>query len=438
MEITFTKPDGKEIDGHHAQYTLAYCMMAGIHYSAGSLDMFKHRLEMTDYMRVVKREFPANPQTKHSFKFKDYSPDIFRQVRHCFGVDSADYMITLCGDSNYIEFMSNSKSGQFFFYSHDGRFMIKTQTKKESKFLRRILPHYHKFVMDNPNTLVTRFYGMHRVEMQQLKAQMHFVIMASVFSTPKAIHLRFDLKGSKVGRSATAKEKARANPVLKDNDLVDANVRLSLGPATRALFLVQLRKDVTFLQQLNIMDYSLLVGIHKPNQEPTESVGSDHCHTSRPTSDVEPGTPQTPHEPPSTPQTPHVPETPPAPLVTRDRTGSASTPRHLRDLQHESSASPRTPKTSTASSVTGGGSIFCRDAGGMYARTPNRKRTGEIYFVGIIDILQQYNERKIAENGWKRFVYNKNDISAVPPGHYGSRFLEFVEAHVLTPAAAQE
>ena len=33
----------------------------------------------------------------------------------------ADYMLTLCGDFNYIEFISNSKSGQFFFYSHDGK-----------------------------------------------------------------------------------------------------------------------------------------------------------------------------------------------------------------------------------------------------------------------------------------------------------------------------
>jgi hypothetical protein len=50
----------------------------------------------------------------------------------------ADYMLSLCGDFNYIEFQANSKSGQFFFYSHDGRYMIKTQTKEEGKFLRKV------------------------------------------------------------------------------------------------------------------------------------------------------------------------------------------------------------------------------------------------------------------------------------------------------------
>ena len=119
---------------------------------------------------------------------------MFRSIRARIGTNGADNMMSLCGDFNYIEFIANSKSGQFFFYSHDGKYMIKTQTKSESKFLRRILPHYYKYVMSNPDTMITRFYGMHRVKMRFLGAQMHFVIMGSVFDTPRQIHRRFDLK----------------------------------------------------------------------------------------------------------------------------------------------------------------------------------------------------------------------------------------------------
>jgi hypothetical protein len=121
--------------------------------------------------------------------------------------------------------------------------------------------------MENPNTLITRFYGMHRVKMAHLKTEMHFVIMASVFNTPKEIHLRFDLKGSKVGRSATAKDKANKNGVLKDNDLVQEKIHVSLGQEKRAMMLEQLRKDVAFLKRMKIMDYSLLIGIHDSRQE---------------------------------------------------------------------------------------------------------------------------------------------------------------------------
>ena len=123
-------------------------------------------------------------------------------------------MMSLCGDFNFIEFISNSKSGQFFFYSHDGRFMIKTQTAAESKFLRRIMPHYYQYVMQNPNTLMTRFYGMHRVKIGHLGQKMRFVIMASVFDTGKEIHKIYDLKGSTVGRAASDKE-VEENKVLK-------------------------------------------------------------------------------------------------------------------------------------------------------------------------------------------------------------------------------
>ena len=67
------------------------------------------------------------------FKFKDYAPLVFRALRSRFGIDPAEYMRDVCGNFNFIEFISNSKSGQFFFYSHDGKYMIKTQTKGESK-----------------------------------------------------------------------------------------------------------------------------------------------------------------------------------------------------------------------------------------------------------------------------------------------------------------
>ena len=41
--------------------------------------------------------------------------------------------------------------------------------------------------------------GMHRVKMHHLRQEMHFVIMASVFDTDKAIHRTYDLKGSTIG-----------------------------------------------------------------------------------------------------------------------------------------------------------------------------------------------------------------------------------------------
>jgi 1-phosphatidylinositol-4-phosphate 5-kinase len=82
---------------------------------------------------------PTTPPHKltHTFKFKDYAPVAFAYLRRMFGVNEFDFLLSVCGNANFIEFISNAKSGQFFFYSSDGKYMIKTMTNTESKFLRR-------------------------------------------------------------------------------------------------------------------------------------------------------------------------------------------------------------------------------------------------------------------------------------------------------------
>ena len=37
--------------------------------------------------------------------------------------------------------------------------MIKTQTKDENRFLKQILPHYYRFVTENPHTTLVRIVG---------------------------------------------------------------------------------------------------------------------------------------------------------------------------------------------------------------------------------------------------------------------------------------
>jgi 1-phosphatidylinositol-4-phosphate 5-kinase len=37
--------------------------------------------------------------------------------------------------------------------------MLKTQTKEENKFLKRILPQYYKYLKENPHSLLVRILG---------------------------------------------------------------------------------------------------------------------------------------------------------------------------------------------------------------------------------------------------------------------------------------
>lgn len=164
---------GKVIDGVHELYTLTAGMMLGIRYSIDQVmraDAPNSSLQKPDFSFEESVPFPPKGSSSgphitpahslaHTFEFKTYSPKVFKRLREFFDIDAPSFMQSVCGDYNYLEFISNSKSGQFFFYSHDGKYMLKTQTKEENKFMRRILPNYYNFMKENPHSLLVRILG---------------------------------------------------------------------------------------------------------------------------------------------------------------------------------------------------------------------------------------------------------------------------------------
>ncbi len=203
------------------------------------------------------------PSARYDFKFKDYAPWVFRTLREQhFHLDPADYLLSLTAKYILSELGTPGKSGSFFYFSRDYRFIIKTIHAQEHKFLRKVLKKYHDHVNANPHTLLSRFYGLHRVKLPRGK-KIHFVIMNNLFPPHKDIHETYDLKGSTFGRTFP-EEKAKENPraVLKDNNWLLRNKSLELGPEKRAFLSMQIDRDVSFLEEVEVMDYSLLVGIH--------------------------------------------------------------------------------------------------------------------------------------------------------------------------------
>lgn len=90
--------------------------------------------------------------------------------------------------------------------------------------------------------------------------------MDNLFSTNKEIHLRYDLKGSTIGRQELNQNdnsiKIDCGPyALKDLDIDNQKKFIIVGDK-REKIISQLRNDTEFLKKNNIIDYSLLVGIH--------------------------------------------------------------------------------------------------------------------------------------------------------------------------------
>lgn len=213
------------------------------------------------------------PSAKYDFKFKDYAPWVFRDLREdTFHLDPADYLLSLTAKYILSELGSPGKSGSFFYFSRDYRFIIKTIHHNEHKYLLSVLKTYHKHVKENPHTLLSRFYGLHRVKLPRGK-KIHFVIMNNLFPAHKDIHETYDLKGSTIGR-LYPEEKARENPraTLKDLNWINRGKSLELGPYKRSLLTEQLRRDAEFCKELGVMDYSLLVGIHNKRRGNRDNV----------------------------------------------------------------------------------------------------------------------------------------------------------------------
>ncbi|KAJ9108138.1 1-phosphatidylinositol-4-phosphate 5-kinase Its3 [Naganishia cerealis] len=203
------------------------------------------------------------PSARYDFKFKDYAPWVFRELREdYFHLDPADYLLSLTAKYILSELGSPGKSGSFFYFSRDYRFIIKTIHHAEHKYLRSILKDYHHHVKNNPHTLLSRFYGLHRVKLPRGR-KIHFVIMNNLFPPHRDIHETYDLKGSTWGREYP-EEKAKQNSkaTLKDLNWLRRGRTFELGPEKRALFSEQLRRDTEFLKMIGVMDYSLLIGIH--------------------------------------------------------------------------------------------------------------------------------------------------------------------------------
>ena len=176
------------------------------------------------------------------------------------------------------ELCSTGKSGSLFYYTRDGKFIVKTIGKDEYKFLKKILPEYFKHIKSNPNTLITKFLGCYQLvkKVKKRKDKFYFIIMMNIFCTSRDIQLRYDLKGSKIGRRVLKQTKEDQkilemdNYALKDLDLDRIKQKAKIGNKKEPL-MEQLRRDAEFLCRISAIDYSLLLGIHKiPNKQDFE------------------------------------------------------------------------------------------------------------------------------------------------------------------------
>ncbi|XP_059575294.1 phosphatidylinositol 5-phosphate 4-kinase type-2 gamma isoform X2 [Alligator mississippiensis] len=309
------------------------------------------------------------------FKFKEYCPQVFRNLRERFGIDDQDFQVSLTRSPPQYE---GEGSDRRFLLSWDRTLVVKEISSEDVADVHSLLSHYHQYVVQcHGNTLLPQFLGMFRTGVDS--EERYVLAMRNMFSHRLPVHRKYDLKGSLVSREASDKEKGKDLPTLKDMDFLNKNERVYVGEEAKREFLEKLKRDVEFLVQLKIMDYSLLLGIHEvpraeEEDEPEDEDGGDN--------------------------------------------GTAG-------LYGASPEGLGIAGDFGAHRALGPGDFDSRVD--VYAVRSQGGPCCEVYFMGLIDILTQYDAKKKAAHAAKTVKHGAGaEISTVHPEQYAKRFLDFI------------
>jgi hypothetical protein len=114
---------------------------------------------------------------------------------------------------------SEGKSGSFFFFSHDNKFIIKTITDNElNTMLGDFIKNYYEHCTSTPESLLARIYGLYSIVIKGV-SKINIILMQNLITINKSLIKRiFDLKGSRVERITKNIEKCDNMRALKDLD----------------------------------------------------------------------------------------------------------------------------------------------------------------------------------------------------------------------------
>jgi len=324
------------------------------------------------------------------FILKEFAGIIFNNIRVYLGYDKDDFIASISPQDFITELMisnqtifeelcSTGRSGSLFYYTRDGKFIVKTIKKDEYKFIKQILPDYFHHLKQYPLSLLPKFLGCYVLtrKIKKKRDKIYFIVMINVFATSKHIHIRYDLKGSRIGRRVLTGKRdaeimAKGDLALKDLDLEKRKEKMYIGEKSDILQ-TQVKNDADFLCKIGANDYSLLLGIHYINKEKKKPIQR---------------------------------------FSMTNINGNID-----ESLLKESSFSDKSYDLRQEKLKT----LLDFEDGGIISETGN-----EVYFVGIIDILTKFNFKKKCEHFIKMVRYCSNNMSCTPPEMYRDRFVNYM------------
>eukprot|EP00906_Rhabdomonas_costata_P018304 RCo026723 len=197
----------------------------------------------------------------------DYFPSMCRHLRQLHGIEDAEYIDSWTLPWEMIQPTTGAgRSGSLFLKSRDGRFLLKSVPENEFSTLQEIFPGYYNHLVQYENSLLTPIFGA--LVLNSLEGFDSYYVICSLnvvdfgpLSTLQSFSniSVYDLKGRepKPGHFMQVSDHEQ-HGVLKDKNL---DRSFYLPADISPIFHQQLELDVQLLNSLNLMDYSLLVGV---------------------------------------------------------------------------------------------------------------------------------------------------------------------------------
>ncbi|KAI3404415.2 hypothetical protein KGF56_002812 [Candida oxycetoniae] len=196
---------------------------------------------------------------------KIFYSEQFQALRRLCGVqDSFIQSLSRC-----VKWQSNGgKSGSSFLKTLDNRYIVKELSKSELESFVSIAPFYFKYIGQSMfytlTTAIAKIFGFYQVEIKNNTTgklfKMDFLIMENLFYNHKTTRI-FDLKGSM--RNRHVQQTGKENEVLLDENMIEYIYESPVFVKEQSKKLLRgcLFNDTSFLSAMDVMDYSLVIGI---------------------------------------------------------------------------------------------------------------------------------------------------------------------------------
>ena len=405
----------KIIGASEKSFEILFNMIMGIQIAVQAIPNFriKDREEIKKYLTKmiysIQTIYLGN-DNEESYILKEFGGVIFNNIRLYLGINKDDFIKSISPQDFITELMISSQtileelcstgsSGSLLYYTRDGEFIVKTISKNEFKFLKTIIGEYFFYLKDNPLSFLPKLLGAYVLKRKYKKnsTNIYFIVMTNVFATNHHIDLRFDLKGSTIGRKVlkgTQDDKyifSTGDMALKDLDFNKSDERVYIG-SKREVVLNQIKKDIEFLYSINSNDYSLLLGIHCLQEKKDFNLLRINTLKDTEYNKVD--------------EFSFLSENTRDFLFTNTKETETS-------ISSENSAVDRINKLKE---------LYDFEDGGILSEKKNR-----IYYFGIIDILTEFTQKKRLEYLFKKLRYCSNNMSCIPPIYYKQRFYNYIQ-----------